>query len=78
MFQPQLPQRWLDAFQGIGFGTITKILLVFEKPFWNDHCKGSLILEILKKMLKIIKYLKKLIKRIKYLKKMIRIIKYLK
>jgi len=40
MFQPQLPQRWLDAFQGIGFGTITKILLVFEKPFWNDHCKG--------------------------------------
>jgi len=40
MFKPSLPEEWHSAFDAIGFGTITKILLVFQKPFWDDQCRG--------------------------------------
>jgi len=40
MFEPSLPEEWHRAFKAIGFGTITKILLVFQKPFWDDQCRG--------------------------------------
>ena len=41
MFEPSLPEEWHRAFKAIGFGTITKILLVFQKPFWDDQCRGD-------------------------------------
>ncbi|XP_064631276.1 spermine oxidase-like [Lineus longissimus] len=40
MFHPPLPKRKMDALKGIGFGTVDKIFLEFEKPFWEEHCDG--------------------------------------
>jgi len=41
MFHPALPSEWTSALERcIGFGPVTKILLVFESPFWNAECKG--------------------------------------
>lgn len=39
-FQPQLPPDWLARFNCIGFGSITKIAMMFDEPFWEGHCKG--------------------------------------
>jgi monoamine oxidase len=35
-FSPQLPQVKRDAIQGLGFGWMEKIVLTFEKRFWNE------------------------------------------
>ena len=40
MFAPQLPEQWLSALDGVGFGTVTKVLLLFDAPFWSGDCKG--------------------------------------
>lgn len=34
-FQPHLPPERIDLFKGIGFGSITKIVMMFDEPFWE-------------------------------------------
>lgn len=37
-FKPQLPRVKRDLIDSIGFGTVNKIVLQFDRPFWNnDH-----------------------------------------
>jgi monoamine oxidase len=38
-FSPALPSHDL-AFQSLGYGTVTKVLLEFERPFWKDAVPG--------------------------------------
>jgi len=40
LFQPALPQSKLSAIKRLGFGTVNKIYLEFEKPFWSPACGG--------------------------------------
>lgn len=39
-FDFQLPDKKIQIVKALGFGTINKIFLHFEKPFWNDNVKG--------------------------------------
>lgn len=39
-FKPELPQQKKKIIQSLGFGTINKIFLIFEKPFWEKHDIG--------------------------------------
>jgi len=34
LFTPQLPQKKVKAIESSGFGTLGKIFLEFDKPFW--------------------------------------------
>ena len=34
-FEPELPEWKLGAIQRLGYGTLNKIILVFDQPFWN-------------------------------------------
>ena len=34
-FDPPLPQRKVEAIQGLGFGTLNKVVLVYNRPFWK-------------------------------------------
>ena len=34
-FDPPLPPRKLQAVERLGFGTLNKVLLVFDHPFWE-------------------------------------------
>ncbi|KAF2459982.1 flavin-containing amine oxidoreductase-domain containing protein [Lineolata rhizophorae] len=34
-FQPPLPEWKIGAIERLGFGVLNKVILVFEKPFWN-------------------------------------------
>ena len=34
-FKPQLPDWKLEAIRRLGFGVLNKVILVFERPFWN-------------------------------------------
>lgn len=34
LFTPNLPKRKIKAIQTMGFGTVGKIFLEFEEPFW--------------------------------------------
>lgn len=34
LFTPELPQWKINAIDNIGYGTLEKIFLEFEKPFW--------------------------------------------
>ena len=36
LFEPPLPVNKLDTIGGLGFGTLGKIFLEFEQPFWNN------------------------------------------
>lgn len=36
LFKPPLPWIKIDLINSIGFGTVNKIILQFESPFWND------------------------------------------
>lgn len=40
MFHPRLPEIKRQALQGIGFGTMNKIYLIFEEPFWDPGTEG--------------------------------------
>lgn len=37
LFQPKLPDWKLEAIQRLGFGNLNKIVLCFEKIFWDPH-----------------------------------------
>ncbi|KAI6216534.1 Spermine oxidase [Aphelenchoides besseyi] len=37
LFQPTLPQRKLEAIQTLGFGSILKVFLVYDEPFWSKN-----------------------------------------
>lgn len=34
-FDPPLPARKVEAIQSLGFGTLNKVILVYDKPFWR-------------------------------------------
>ncbi|XP_055607205.1 spermine oxidase-like [Uranotaenia lowii] len=36
MFNPKLPAIKMNAIEGIFFGTVNKIIMEFEKPFWTE------------------------------------------
>ena len=36
-FDPPLPPRKLQAVERLGFGTLNKVLLVFDHPFWEKR-----------------------------------------
>lgn len=36
-FDPPLPEAKKEAIEKMGFGVINKVVLVFEKPFWNTE-----------------------------------------
>lgn len=40
MFYPKLPEKKREALRGIGFGTINKIFLIFDEPFWEPGTEG--------------------------------------
>lgn len=44
LFQPQLPIQMVKAIKSIGFGTIDRIKLDFEVPFWDATNPGYMIL----------------------------------
>lgn len=37
LFHPRLPQRKLEAINAFGFGSLLKIFLVYDKPFWTKN-----------------------------------------
>ena len=39
MFRPLLPTDKMAAIQRMGFGTVNKIFLQFETPFWDNNCE---------------------------------------
>lgn len=44
LFTPRLPARQIKAIETLGFGTLGKIFLEFEKPFWpSDWVSYSLL-----------------------------------
>lgn len=43
-FSPQLPAYKENAIRGLSFGTVDKIFLEFDKPFWEENWAGFSIL----------------------------------
>lgn len=44
MFIPELPQQKKSAIQGLSIGTVDKIYVEFEKPFWEPNWQGFSLL----------------------------------
>ncbi|KAJ1079477.1 hypothetical protein NDU88_000292 [Pleurodeles waltl] len=44
MFKPLLPHGKMEAIARLGFGTVAKIFLEFEEPFWPEDCTGIQLL----------------------------------
>lgn len=44
MFKPLLPHGKMEAIGRLGFGTVAKIFLEFEEPFWPEDCMGIQLL----------------------------------
>ena len=44
LFTPKLPQPLVEAIQEISFGTIDRIKLDFEEPFWDLNNPGIMFL----------------------------------
>ena len=44
MFRPALPADKQRAINTLGFGTVDKIFLRYEKPFWEDGLEGFQLL----------------------------------
>lgn len=42
MFTPPLPSINVNSIEGLPFGTLNKIVLEFEKPFWTDDWSGAI------------------------------------
>jgi spermine oxidase len=40
LFTPHLPENKVNAIQGISMGTVDKIFIEFEKPFWPESWSG--------------------------------------
>lgn len=40
-FTPELPANKQELIKSIGFGTVNKIVLQFERPFWNESSGGG-------------------------------------
>ena len=43
MFANQLPEEKMQVIQSLGFGTVNKIYLEFDQPFWDEECAGEFI-----------------------------------
>lgn len=44
LFTPKLPQQKVNAIEGISIGTVDKIFLEFDRPFWNKDWAGFSLL----------------------------------
>lgn len=44
LFKPQLPPLKVNAIEGLSIGTVDKIFLEFEKPFWSGDWAGFSLL----------------------------------
>lgn len=44
LFDPILPADKFDSIEGMGFGTVDKIYVEFEQPFWPDAWEGFAML----------------------------------
>lgn len=44
LFNPSLPSKKISAIEGLVLGTVDKIYLEFEKPFWNEGWEGFSLL----------------------------------
>lgn len=44
IFSPNLPESKIKAIRNIGFGTLGKVFLQFEQPFWSMHDDKNLLL----------------------------------
>lgn len=44
MFEPLLPLSKINCIDGLAYGTVNKIYLEFDEPFWNDDWGGFTIL----------------------------------
>lgn len=44
LFTPKLPQLKVNAIEGLSIGTVDKIFLQFEKPFWDKNWAGFSLL----------------------------------
>ncbi len=40
IFNPPLPQSKIDTIEGMGFGTVGKVILEFDQPFWPSDWPG--------------------------------------
>ena len=41
LFEPKLPDRKLEAIRKLGFGTVDKIYIEFDEPWWEPEAMGS-------------------------------------
>ncbi|GIX84722.1 spermine oxidase [Caerostris extrusa] len=39
-FSPSLPKNKQEALQSVGFGTVNKIYLIYDQPFWTSEDRG--------------------------------------
>lgn len=44
LFNPSLPKAKIDSIEGIGFGTVGKIFMEFDRPFWPENWEGFIAL----------------------------------
>lgn len=44
MFEPHLSAEKINSIDGLSIGTVDKIYLEFDKPFWNDNWDGFSLL----------------------------------
>lgn len=40
LFENQLPESKMQVIRDLGFGTVDKIYLEFDRPFWDAECAG--------------------------------------
>ena len=44
MFLPQLPKNKLKIIEAIGFGSMEKVFLVYDEPFWPENMTSLIAL----------------------------------
>lgn len=40
IFEPLLPQRKMNSIENMGFGTVNKIFVEYDQPFWDKDWEG--------------------------------------